>query len=109
MARATWRPGVSRTSIGRFGGFRDDCIPYNEGYLTCSATATRVFLEQPDLSAVELGHYFPGHDYEVKTKSSWTGKSYTFRVGGKPHSVVTRSLLFPGFHHQVKTGLFEYY
>jgi hypothetical protein len=109
MADGNWITGVSRTSIGRFGAFRDDCIPYNDGYLTCSATATRLFLEQTDLRTHELGHYFPGHDYQVSTRSSWTGKTFTFRVGDKPHSVLTRSLLFPGFHHQIKTGLFEYY
>ena len=104
-----WTEGVSNGSIGRFGGFREDCIPYNNGYLTCSATATRLFLEMPDDRSEELGHYHPGHDYSLKTRASWTGMRYEFSQQGRRHSVVTRSLLFPGFHHRVYNGLFEYY
>ncbi len=32
MVKEKWTPGLSGTSIGRFGGMRDDMIPYDSGY-----------------------------------------------------------------------------
>ncbi|MFC1581986.1 hypothetical protein ACFL4W_00470 [Planctomycetota bacterium] len=105
-----WKEGLSKTSIGRFGAYRDDSIPYNSGYLTCSATATKVFAEQGYDHRVELGWYQIPRNFRQKTQTTWTGNTYSFSFAdGKPHSTVTRSLLFPGFHHRVRTGKFEYY
>jgi len=104
-----WIQGVSWTSIGRFGGMRDDLVPTGNGYLTASATATRVTLET-DGGTEDIGHYQLPDDFCVKTHASWVANRYTFSArDGAPHSVVTRSLLFPGFHHRVRTGTFEYY
>ncbi|KPL03060.1 MAG: hypothetical protein AMK75_01940 [Planctomycetes bacterium SM23_65] len=110
MAAGKWVEGVSRTSIGRFGGMHEDAVPYNNGYLTASATATRVYLELDYERVVELGHYQVPRDFSLKTDTSWVAARYTFQTGdGKPHSVLTRSVLFPGFHHRIRSGLFEYY
>lgn len=107
---AAWTPGLSETSIGRFGAYRSDSVPYNNGYLACSATATRVYLELDYDKGLELGWYQVPQDFRQNTEASWAGMTYTFRHGnGKPHSTVTRSLLFPGFHHRIHTGKFEYY
>ncbi|MFB3890916.1 MAG: hypothetical protein ACE15C_02705 [Phycisphaerae bacterium] len=110
MAIGFWTEGVSKTSIGRFGGYRDDCIPYDDGYLTCGATAVDVFLERRDDLKEDLGHYLLPPNFRQKTRSTWTLKRYDFRLAsGVSHSTVFRSLLFPGFLHRVKTGRFEYY
>ena len=110
MATGKWTEGLSRTSIGRFGGMRDDMIPYNNGYLTASATDRDVYLELDYDHSVDLGHVLLPRDVCVRTKSSWVGCTYTVTsADGEPHSVITRSLLFPGFHHQVRNGRFEYY
>ena len=104
-----WIEGLSRTSIGRFGGMADGVVPYDNGYLTASATDTHVWAQIDYDDAVDLGHFLVPDEHGVSSKASWTGIRYDFTSGGKPHSVVTRSLLFPGFHHRVRTGAFEYY
>lgn len=110
MPTGKWTHGVSKTSIGRFGGMRDDMVPYDSGYLAASATATDVYLDIDYGVTEDLGHVQVPPDHSVKTKTDWTGNRYTFADGDdKPHSVVTRSLLFPGFHHRIRTGKFEYY
>jgi hypothetical protein len=109
MNTLVWREGVSRGSIGRFGGFRDDCIPYNNGYLHLSATATDLYLEEYDERPHDLGHLRIPRDHRLKTDRNWTSARYDFSHGdGRPCCTVTRSLLFPGFHHRVH-GSFEYY
>ncbi|HUU42219.1 MAG TPA: hypothetical protein VMX57_00480, partial [Planctomycetota bacterium] len=110
MKKNGWTPGVSKTSIGRFGGMRDDMIPHDSGYLVASATATDVYLDIDYGVTVDLGHLQVPPDHSVKTATDWVSKRYTFsHADGTPHSVVTRSLLFPGFHHRVRNGCFEYY
>ena len=109
MSREEWSEGLSGTSIGRFGGLRDDLIPYNNGYLTANATATRLYLADGD-RPVELGWYHLPRDFRQETRASWVSMQYRFGTAdGRPHSTVTRSLLFPGFHHAIHTGRFEYY
>ena len=110
MPNSRWRRGVSATSIGRFGGMRDDLVPYDSGYLVASATATDVYVNLDYDDNVDIGHFLVPPDHRVETKTDWTGNRYTFSCAdGRPHSVVTRSLLFPGFHHRIATGVFEYY
>ncbi len=104
-----WMEGVSKTSIGRFGAMADGLIPYDNGYLTASATATDVWAQLDYDSAVDLGHFQVPDPHCVATTRDWTGCRYEFRASNRPHSVVTRSVLFPGFHHRVRTGVFEYY
>ncbi|MCE9612895.1 MAG: hypothetical protein K8T26_01375 [Lentisphaerae bacterium] len=109
MNTLMWREGVSRGSIGRFGGFRADCIPYNNGYLHISATTTDWFLEEYDERPHDLGHLLIPRDHRLKTDCTWTSTRHDFSHGdGRPCCKVTRSLLFPGFHHRVH-GSFEYY
>ena len=106
---ARWREGFSKTSTGRFGGFRDDVIPYNSGYLTANATATRVYLQTGDATE-ELGWYQLPADFCQRTETTWVSNRYVFSFpDGRPHSAVTRSLLYPGFHHAVRTRAFDYY
>ena len=44
MSREEWSEGLSRTSIGRFGGLRDDLIPCNNGYVTATGPVLECFL-----------------------------------------------------------------
>jgi len=109
MSTEQWLEGLSRTSIGRFGGLTEDLIPYNNGYLTANATATRLYLADRE-GTVELGWYHLPNDFRQETRASWVSMQYRFATAdGQPHSTVTRSLLFPGFHHAVHNGRFEYY
>ncbi|RPI62535.1 MAG: hypothetical protein EHM48_03930, partial [Planctomycetaceae bacterium] len=108
MAGVKWTQGVSKTSIGRFGSFRDDCVPAENGYLTCNAKVADVYLQETGEQIVNLGQYALPQDFSVKTRTNWVGKRYDFSTPAGAHSTVHRSLLFPGFHHRVKNGVFEY-
>ena len=108
MSDKTWVEGVSKTSIGRFGSFRDDSVPSHSGYLTCNAKLADVFLQEEGEKIIDLGYHALPEDFTVKTRTDWVGKRHDFSTPAGPHSTVFRSLLFPGFLYRVKNGTFEY-
>ncbi len=94
-----FRPGLSETSVGRFGGYRD--FVFDEaGFLCWNASDREVTVDFEDgrnIGTQTLFRFCPPTPFRVGKSSNWVCRTWRFRgPGGRPLAEVYQSLLSPG-------------
>lgn len=92
-----WRPGLSETSAGRFGGFRGFRQP-EQGFLCWSASAERILVhDEDDQRGRLIFQFLPESNVAVREQVDWTTQQFTYgSADGHRLGRVIHSLLFPG-------------
>lgn len=92
-----WRPGLSETSAGRFGGFRGFRQP-EQGFLCWSASAERILVhDEDDQRGRLIFQFLPETNVAVREQVDWTTQQFTYSsADGHPLGRVIHTLLFPG-------------
>jgi len=105
----SWREGLSKTSIGRFGGYDEDYNISEKGFLCFNATADRISIE--DRMKTILGMFRLKKNFLVDISSvDWTTIIYNLKYEQNGTLVnkttVYQSLLSPGILFDIEDNCF---
>lgn len=104
-------PGISATSVGRFGGYRG--FVFDEaGFLCWNASEREIVVDFDhgmNLRPQTLFRFNPGHPFTLKKSSNWVCRTWRFLgAGRRPLATVHQSLLSPGMLFDLRTPFFSW-
>lgn len=95
--RTQWLEGLSETSCGRFGGYRE--FVFEEAPFLCwNADQAQLRLNTTNAGdGATIFRFLPRWPYRLEKSESWVGRTYRYlRPEGRQHAAVYQSLLSPG-------------
>ncbi len=106
-----FRPGISATSVGRFGGYRD--FVFDEAGFLCWNASDREITVDFDhgmkLNPQSIFKFNPGYPCKVEKSSNWVCRTWRF-LGAKerPLAEIHQSLLSPGMLFDIHAPTFNW-
>ena len=106
-----FRPGISKTSCGRFGGYRD--FVFDEtGFLCWNASDREITVDFEGgnkIGTQSILKFCPPYPFKVGKTSNWVCRTWRFRGNNdQPLAEVYQSLLSPGILFDIHTPAFTW-